>query len=218
MAMIEFHRVVAAAALTVAAPEGFALGGGNALIAHGVVSRLTEDVDLFTNREDGVAQVADAVESALLAAGLEAERQDKTAGLAEIFEGMGEQMAEWTVTGDSGAATTLQMAYIERRNEPVAMDVGPVLHLEDVVGSKVCALASRVATRDYIDTAAALQYFSIVELIGLARRLDSGLTARDFAEAGRRLDDMDDALFARYGLETADVAELRRKFEGWPRS
>jgi hypothetical protein len=44
------------------ARHGFALSGGNALIAHGIVSRLTQDVDLFTDREAGVAAAADAVE------------------------------------------------------------------------------------------------------------------------------------------------------------
>ena len=31
------------------------------------------------------------------------------------------------------------------------MDVGPVLDLEDVAGSKVCALAGRAYSRDYVD-------------------------------------------------------------------
>lgn len=218
MGIIAFHRRVARIALAVAASEGFALGGGNALIAHGVVNRMTEDVDLFTDREDGVARAAGAVQAALLASGLAADRHDKTGGLSDIFEGMGEQMAEWAVAGSARDYTTLQMAYIERRRKPIPMDVGPVLDLEDVVGSKVCALASRVATRDYIDTAAALKHFSIHELIALARALDGGLTHRDFADAARRLDDMDDALFGRYGLAATDVAELRRQFAAWPRS
>jgi hypothetical protein len=36
------------------------------------------------------------------------------------------------------------------------MDVGPVLDLEDVIGGKVCALASWAEPRDYVDTAATL--------------------------------------------------------------
>ena len=47
--------------------------------------------------------------------------------------------------------------YFDRDRRPVAMDVGPVLDLEDVVGSKICALASRVEPRDYVDTAAVLE-------------------------------------------------------------
>ena len=74
MPVSKLHREVAAIALRAASSHGFALGGGNALIAHGIVSRLTEDVDLFTDKEDGVAQAADAVQSALSAAGLHADR------------------------------------------------------------------------------------------------------------------------------------------------
>lgn len=217
MGILKFHRTVAQIALRAAAPAGFALGGGNALMAHGVVDRMTEDVDLFTDREDGVAEAADAVQAALLASGLTADRQDKTAGLADIFEGMGDQMAEWDVASPAGEATKLQMAFIERRHDPVVMDIGPVLDLKDVVGSKICALASRVMTRDYVDAAAAMRRFSIGELIELARGLDAGLTGRDFADAGLRLDGMEDARFARYGLTPADVAEIRRQFADWPR-
>jgi Nucleotidyl transferase AbiEii toxin, Type IV TA system len=218
MPILDLHGKIAAIALAVAARHGFALGGGNALLVHGIVNRLTEDVDLFTDQEDGVAHAADSVEAALCSAGFTAERQDKTGGLADIFEGMGEQMAEWLLTTADNQQTKLQMAYIERHNPPVQRAVGPVLDLEDVVGSKVCALAGRVATRDYIDTAAAMRHFTVEQLIGYARRLDPGLTDRDFADAGRRLDDLDDGLFSRYGLGPADVAELRERFARWPRS
>jgi len=49
------HRQLAAIALGAAARYGFALAGGNALIAHGVVNRFTADVDLFTDEEASVA-------------------------------------------------------------------------------------------------------------------------------------------------------------------
>ena len=42
-----------------------------------------------------------------------------------------------------GEQMMLQMAYFDRSRGPVTMDVGPVLDLEDVIGGKVCALASR---------------------------------------------------------------------------
>ena len=58
----------------------------------------------------------------------------------------------------------------------------------------------------------------MAQLIGLARRLDPGLTERDFADAGRQLDRMPDQMFARYGLTPADVADLRERFRSWPRS
>lgn len=56
------HRDIVAIALCPSAQYGFAVGGGNALIAHEMISRLTEDVDLVTDQETGVAAAADAVE------------------------------------------------------------------------------------------------------------------------------------------------------------
>jgi predicted nucleotidyltransferase component of viral defense system len=99
----------------------------------------------------------------------------------------------------------------------VTMEVGPVLDLEDVVGGKVCALASRAEPRDYVDTAAALERYSIDQVIDFARRLDPGLEDRDFTEAGGRLDQWDDAAFASFELGPAGLAGLRRRFAEWPR-
>ncbi len=78
-------------------------------------------------------------------------------------------------------------------------------------------MASRAYERDYLDTAAALNRYSVDEVIGFARRLDPGLTQRDFAEAGRRLDNLDDETFTRYGPSPQDVPNLRRRLAGWPR-
>jgi hypothetical protein len=218
MPVSELHREVAAVALRAASRHGFALGGGNALIAHGVIDRITQDVDLFTDEEHGVEAAAGAVEAALQAAGFEAEREDKTGGLSDVFEGMGEGLAEWTVAAPGGEQMMLQMAYFDRASRPVIMEFGPVLALEDVVGGKVCALASRAVPRDYLDTAAALERYTVAELIGLAKRLDPGLTDQDFADAARRLDNVDDGWFASLGLSRRDVAALRERFAAWPRS
>jgi hypothetical protein len=217
MPLTELHRRVATVALRVATRYGFALGGGNALIAHGLISRPTQDVDLFTNEETGVEAAAESVEAALRAAGFAAAREDDAAGLSDLFDGMGEGLAEWTVTAPDGQRTMLQMAYFDRAARPVTMEVGPVLDLQDVVGGKVCALASRAEPRDYIDTAAALRHYSVAEAIGLARRLDPGLEDSDFADAGRRLDHWGDGVFGSFGLTAADIAALRAAFRDWPR-
>ncbi len=131
---------------------------------------------------------------------------------------MGDGLAEWIVSAPDGERMMLQMAYFERRCSPVIMDIGPVLDLEDVVGGKVCALASRSYERDYVDTAAALDRYSVGQVIGFAKRLDSGLSDRDFADAGRRLDGMKEEAFSRYGLSSQDVSRLRERFAAWPRS
>jgi hypothetical protein len=218
MPLDDLHRQVAAIALGAAEAHGFALGGGNALIAHGVISRLTHDVDLFSDRESGVAEAGAAVEAALVEAGFQAERQDTTGGLGDIFYGIGDGLAEWIVSTPGGQQMTLQMSYFDRARMPIRMDVGPVLALEDAVGGKVCALASRAEPRDYIDTAATLSRgYTPDQLIGFARRLDPGLDEQDFADAARQLDRMPDELFAQYELGPEDVARLREQFAAWPR-
>ena len=65
MPVSDLHRQVAAVALAAARDHhGFALGGGNALLAHGVISRPTQDADLFTGQEHRVQAAADVVEAA----------------------------------------------------------------------------------------------------------------------------------------------------------
>jgi hypothetical protein len=217
MPVSQFHREIASIALRAAAGHGFALAGGNALIAHGIVDRPTEDVDLFTDQDDGVATAGGAVEDALRGAGFGVERLDPAGDLGEVFEGMGDGLAEWIVTAPGGREMLLQMAYFDRDRVPVIMDFGPVLDLEDVVGGKVCALASRVEPRDFVDTAAALGRYSVRQLIGFAQRLDPGLTRQDFTDAGRMLDQLTDEVFLRYGLSGPDVGRLRQVMAAWPR-
>jgi nucleotidyltransferase AbiEii toxin of type IV toxin-antitoxin system len=217
MPLGELHQQVASIVLTAAAEHGFALGGGNALIAHGLIERATQDVDLCTNVETGVAAAAGAVEAALREAGFSAERQDKTAGLGDIFYGMGEGLAEWIVTAPTGEQMALQMAYFDRGHAPVRMDVGPVLDIEDAIGGKVCALASRAYERDFLDTAAALQRYTPAQLVSFAQRLDPGLEAEDFADAGRRLDRLPDQAFTDLGMTQEDIGTLRKRFATWPR-
>ena len=221
MPLDELHRDVTAVALSAAAEHGFVLGGGNALIAHDVIHRPTEDVDLFTDQEHGVRAASDAVESALAAAGYRTERQDKSAGLDDMFSGLDEEMAEglaeWIVTAPGGRQIALQLAYFERSRNPVVMEFGPVQDLEDALGDKTAALATRAYERDYSDVAHALERYSPDQLMGFARRLDPGLTPEDFADAGRRLDRLSDRRLTDAGFAPKDVAMIRERFADWPR-
>jgi nucleotidyltransferase AbiEii toxin of type IV toxin-antitoxin system len=218
MPISDLHAKVATLALEAAAEHGFALGGGNALLAHGIINRRTEDVDLFTNREHGVEAATGGVETALHRAGFRTDRIDKTAGLGDIFgEEMGQGLAEWAVTAPSGEKMALQMAYFDRGREPVIMEIGPVLDLEDVAGGKVCAAASRTYERDYVDVAAMLDHYTPEQLISFAHRLDPGLTGTDYADTAQRLDRLSERRFAEFGLSPEEVSALRERFTVWPR-
>jgi len=63
-----------------------------------------------------------------------------------------------------------------------------------------------------------LQRYSPAQLIGFARRLDPGLRAQDFADAGRRLDRLPDQAFTAIGLSHDDISALRTRFTAWPRT
>lgn len=218
MPVSDLQHTIAEIALGAAARHGFALGGGVSLIAHGIVSRPTQDVDLFTDREGAVAPAAAAVETALRAAGFQIERVDRFGDLAEVWEGLTDNLAEWIVTAPGGDRLMLQMANVDRARDPVTMSFGPVLHVEDAVGRKVVALAERCEVRDYVDVAAALARYTPDQLIGFARRTEPGLTDRELADAGRRLDELGDGEFTRYGLSRSDAATLRKRFAAWPRN
>lgn len=218
MPVSKLQRTVTEIALRAAAGHGFALGGGVSLIAHGITSRPTLDIDLFTDREGAVAAAAAAVESALRAAGFEVERMERFGDLADVWEGLADNLAEWIVTTPGGSRVMLQMANVDRSRDPVTMSFGPVLHIEDAVGRKVVALAERCEVRDYVDVAAALARYTPEQLIGFARRTEPGLTDQELADAGRRLDQLGDGEFTRYGVRPGDVAALRQRFATWPRA
>ena len=58
-----------------------------------------------------------------------------------------------------------------RKNEPIRLAVGPVLHADDAVANKVCALFGRAEVRDYVDVDAILTSgrYTEHELLSLAR-------------------------------------------------
>lgn len=110
MAVSELHHKVAGVALAAAAGHGLALGGGNALLAHEMISRPTQDVALFTDQENGVEAAADGVEAALRGAGFAVERQEAAdGGPADIFPDRGQGLAEWVITAPEGAQMVLQL-------------------------------------------------------------------------------------------------------------
>jgi hypothetical protein len=96
----DFQIKVARLALAAARDHGFALAGGQALIAHGVVDRLTHDIDLFTDLDDGVQAAAEVVATVLRARGLIVDEVPEGDDLGELFDGF-----ERTWSSSRSAAT-----------------------------------------------------------------------------------------------------------------
>jgi hypothetical protein len=207
-----FYSQVARVALDAATKHGFVLGGGFAWLVSGLVQRPTEDVDLFTDTDGGVAAAAGEVAQALTAAGYRVVREEGD----ELFAGMTEDLQEFLVAGPD-RALRLTLCRLDRRRAPVVMELGPVMHLDDLVATKVAALVNRREVRDYIDVAAALERYPLPEILKLAHTADPALDPADVAGAGRYLDRLDDARFALYGLAPQQIAALRERLRAWPR-
>lgn len=207
-----FYEEVARVALNVATKHGFVLGGGFAWLVNGLVQRPTEDVDLFTDTAGGVTAAAGEVAHALTAAGYRVVREQGD----ELFAGMDEDIQEFLVAAPD-RALRLTLCRLDRRRTPVVMELGPVMHLDDLVATKVAALVNRREVRDYIDVAAALERYPMNKIMQLAHAADPALDPEDIAEAGRYLDRLDDARFALYGLDEGDIKQLRQRLRDWPR-
>ena len=84
-----------------------------------------------------------------------------------------------------------------RKNQPIILAVGPVLHPDDAVANKVCSLFGRAEFRDYVDVDAivASGRYSEDELLDLAADHDPGLDRSWFAEALNAVGRLPDRLF-----------------------
>lgn len=143
------HLRLAEIGLRVAARYGFALAGGYAVQAHGILDRPSEDVDLFTgwDRRDEFATAVHAVVDGYRESGY-------TVEIMQLFE----TFARLAVTDPALADRSfkVELAANWRALPPVMMDIGPVLHVDDVVAGKMSALFTRAEPRDFLDIDAAL--------------------------------------------------------------
>ena len=112
------------------------------MLAHRLVERPTQDVDMFTP-EDDVTALADALVMALHGDGLHL-----------IVDAHSTTYVRLTVTEPSGRACKVELARDARIRPPVRLDIGAVLHLEEIAADKILALFGRAAARDFADVAA----------------------------------------------------------------
>jgi hypothetical protein len=177
-----FHERLARTGLAAAHRYGFALAGGYAVQAAGLLERPSEDVDLFTawdRRDEFTTAVAAVV------------RTYRDDGLAVDIERQYDTFARLTVA-DGRRTSKVELGVDWRANEPILMAIGPVLHPDDAVANKMNALYGRAFARDFADA------------LGQASLLDPD----DFAQygiTGQVLDDLR-ARFAAWRRELLDAA------------
>ncbi len=213
----ETHRRILAVIEPVLTRYGFGLAGGNAMRVHGLTHRPTRDINAFTGIEGAIAAAAPEVETALRNAGYEPRRTRGAA--ADMVRDYDEWTARWTVTaGDR--RVMLELAVHDLLSPPAAVtDIGPVLTVEDVLAGKTLALVDRATARDFYDVYTVMrQGWTPERLIALAWKLNpDDYDAAYFTQVVPNLADLDDFEFEQYGLNPAQVKELREFFgEHWP--
>ena len=203
------HERIAKIALAAGARYGLALAGGYAVSAHGIGDRPSGDVDLFTNWQhrhefpDLTASVISALE---------------TSGYKATIIMSAETFARLTVTDTAdGTEEKIELSVDWRAHDPVQLDIGPVLHADDAVANKVCALFGRALPRDFLDVDAAITSgrYTREQLLELAADADHGFDRLLFADALGALTQITDTAFAEYRAEPGALADMRHRFAQW---
>ncbi|BCB86966.1 nucleotidyl transferase AbiEii/AbiGii toxin family protein [Phytohabitans suffuscus] len=205
------HTAITRIALAAADKYGFALAGGYAVSAHGMGARLSGDVDLFTGwdaRAD-FPEAVDAVTQAL-----------ETHGYAVSVVIRNETFARILLTdlgNPQSEPEKLELSADWRAHPPVSLAIGPVLHPDDAVANKMCALFGRAEARDFLDVDAAIQSgrYTRERLLELAAAADAGFDLDIFADALGALRQITDADFDQYGPTRNELASLRERFAAW---
>ncbi|TXL84532.1 nucleotidyl transferase AbiEii/AbiGii toxin family protein [Streptomyces sp. IB2014 016-6] len=206
MNISDLHRRLLADVLAIGTSYPLVITGGYAAQVHGLVERFSQDIDVATEHAASMSAITD----------------DLLRGLAE----RGWQVSVISVdplaarlmvtSADTGEQCEVDVLKENLWSRPAITPYGPVLGLDDVIGTKVRALADRAAPRDFVDVRAAALDHSIPELEMLGERHGRGQF---------RLDDLRDRLgtaqwideeeFEAYGLSADEISALRQWAQDW---
>ena len=207
MPLSPLQDLVTRTALHLPEARTLALAGGGAMIVHGFVSRLTQDVDLFTEVDDREAVlVAAALRTSLEQRGLttvSADRPPLDHRFVAVDPTTGEECLV-EVFADGG-----------RLRQRVTLDVGAVLHPDDLAADKVLALWGRARPRDFFDVHALLQRFGPTRLLELASAKDRGFSASTFLDALNAIGRLTAEDWAEDGIDPDVIDGLHTTFAAW---
>ncbi|GAA3785579.1 nucleotidyl transferase AbiEii/AbiGii toxin family protein [Streptomyces chiangmaiensis] len=206
MKLTPLHERLLADILDLGSPYPLVLTGGYAVQAHGLVERFSRDLDVATENPAPMDEIVAALTAGLTARGWRTThvQTDPLSGRFLVTD---------PDTGEECEVDVLKEAFWA---PPAQTPYGPVLSLDDVIGTKVRALADRGTVRDLIDVRAASRHRSTADLESLGRRrapdefslenLRDRLTGADWYE---------DEDYAAYGLTSRQIEELKTWALAW---
>ena len=179
----------------------FLLAGGGALLANGLGTRPTQDLDFFTRPGGGdVREARDAFVEAAKSRGWTVEIvRDAETFARLIVHGAEDLLVDLALDSAPGRPPTLTIA-------------GPTYAPEELAGRKVIALFDRAAARDFIDVFTLSHTYEPDQLLILAAEIDPGfdrLVLADMLDSLSRYRDVD------LQLGDVDVPRLRAFVASW---
>lgn len=206
MNLTGLHRRLLADVITIGSPYPLVLTGGYAVQAHGLVERASQDLDVATENPAPMADIA-----------ADLARRLADAGWHVTVLGVDPLSARLMVTDRAdGERCGLDVLKENLWAAPEPTPYGPVLAFDDVIGTKVRALADRGAVRDLIDVHAAAPHRTLAELehLGLRHGRDA-FRLDDLRDRLCGTDWYDDEEFAAYGLDPQTTTTLRTWAHHW---
>ncbi|MGW6523682.1 MULTISPECIES: nucleotidyl transferase AbiEii/AbiGii toxin family protein [unclassified Streptomyces] len=200
MNLSELHRRLLADVLDIGTPYPLVITGGYAVQAHGLVDRLSQDLDVATQNPAPISEIVRTVSNGLTERGWHVD-EIETGALS------GRLLATDPATGEQCEVDVLKEVLW---NPPASSKYGPVLSLDDVIGTKVRALADRGAVRDLIDVHAASHHRSKADLENLGRRhARYAFSLEDLHDRLAGAEWWDDQDYSDYGLRPDQIDALR---------
>lgn len=199
--LTDFQAEVSRLFFSLPASHGFLLAGGGALLASGLTTRPTQDLDFFGDpRTVNVSSTRDQFEAAATEHGWQCTRiQDS------------DTFVRLRVSGDDEVIVDLAIDAPPGRPSVVTI-VGPTFDPEELAGRKLVALFDRAEARDFADVFALTQRFDRSILLQRAAEVDLGFDPLVLAEMMRTIDRFtNDEL----PIEDAEVDEMRSFFHRW---
>ncbi len=206
MALNPYQQQIARIALALPAADGFALAGGGAMLAHQLVERPTQDIDLFTTLDRSVPGLTRSLAEAMTAAGSSVTVIQQTDTFARLL-----------LASPEGMRTTVDLAQDARLADAVRLDIGPVLAPEDVIADKTLALWGRAEARDLIDVDALATRFGHDQLLRLAAAKDAGFDPAGMPAAIATALQEDPAIYASLGVTGPALDQLHSRARTWAR-
>ena len=206
MKLTDLHRRLLRDVLAVGSLYPLVITGGYAVQAHGLVDRLSHDLDVATESQTPMEEIAAALASGLADRGWRVQ-QISADPLSARF------IVTSPATSEECEVDVLKEAFWQ---PPKVTEHGPVLALDDVVGTKVRALADRGAARDLIDVHAASRLYTNAELESLgARHAREEFSLEELATRLGGAEWYEDEAFSAYDVSDADIAALRAWAFAW---